>query len=120
MTLLVLIQPVVFLAVLALVLWHGSRDKAQAAEAAENARQALLSEAERQRAQVDRLLQRIQAPQQAVMEHAAREYGPAPDGRPLSEEEAAVQSDDRVLATIADFEQMERDLQRELGLVPDS
>jgi hypothetical protein len=77
-------------------------------------------ERDRRRARADEiqtLLQRIQAPQQAVLEHAVQHAGPPPDGSPRSERESAEASDEQLRARlmVEEIEALERDQLRAVG-----
>lgn len=50
------------------------------------------------REETQMLLQRIQAPHQAVVQHAQQTAGPAPSGLPLTEEESAMAQDQALQA----------------------
>lgn len=110
MTLLVLLlQPCMFAVMLWLVLRY--------LQARDTARDAALQElTAREQSERQILLQRIQAPQQAVVEHAYRDQ-PVPDGSPRTEQEAAVASDDQVLQQILEMERMQQAEMRSLGMV---
>jgi hypothetical protein len=78
---------------------------------------ALERDRDARRDEIQTLLQRIQAPQQAVLEHAVRHAGPPPDGSPRSERESAEASDEQLRARlmVEEIEALERDQLRAVG-----
>jgi hypothetical protein len=114
---LLIMQPLVLLAVLALVVYMARGYVSAATETAQIALKALQDEREAQNRERQTLLQRIQAPQAAIIDHSVAVAGPPPNGRPLSEEESAIASDDRLAQEIAAIQARElAELQR-MGLV---
>lgn len=91
---------------------------ARAHEYAQRLAELVEHERDARRDEIQMLLQRIQAPQQAVIDHAVRQTIPDPDGRPRTEEESARASDERVALqqVVEEVERIEREAQEALGM----
>jgi HAMP domain-containing protein len=98
----------------ALILWAVLRANAQTVDRLVTT---IRDEAAAHRDETQKLLQRIQAPQQAVLEHAVAGAGAVTDGRPLTEVESAQASDERLKMQmlVAQVEAMENDPAYQFG-----